>query len=80
MDLFGALSHPCREVKRLLELAKEWRVEPQTARVQPQVRSCRQGWSLARIAERHDTTAGTVRTRLLEVGVRMREPWEGGSH
>ncbi len=40
----------------------------------------RQGWSLARIAERYDATAGTVRTRLLEVGVWMREPWEGGSH
>lgn len=40
----------------------------------------RHGWSLARIAERYDTTANTVRTRLLEVDVRMRGPWEGASH
>jgi len=37
----------------------------------------RQGWSLARIGERYRTTAGTVRTRLLEVRVPMRRPWEG---
>ncbi|MCA1604115.1 MAG: hypothetical protein LC775_01195 [Acidobacteria bacterium] len=37
----------------------------------------RHGWSLARIAEKYGTTAGTVRTRLLEVGVRMRRPWAG---
>jgi lambda repressor-like predicted transcriptional regulator len=33
----------------------------------------RSGWSLARIAEKFDTTANTVRRRLLEVGVRMRD-------
>lgn len=39
----------------------------------------RQGWSLAKIAGKFGTTASTVRTRLLEVDVRMRAPWEGGS-
>ncbi|MGH7510945.1 MAG: helix-turn-helix domain containing protein [Gemmatimonadales bacterium] len=33
----------------------------------------RQGWSLARIAERYNTTANTVRVRLIEVGVAMRD-------
>lgn len=33
----------------------------------------RSGWPLARIAEKFDTTADTVRRRLLEVGVRMRD-------
>lgn len=32
----------------------------------------RAGWSLARIAEKLDTTDDTVRARLLEVGVQMR--------
>jgi hypothetical protein len=34
----------------------------------------RAGWSLARIAEKFDTTDDSVRRRLLEVGVRMRDP------
>lgn len=37
----------------------------------------RTGWSLARIGEKFGTTAKTVRTRLLEVEVQMREPWDG---
>ncbi len=40
----------------------------------------RQRWSLARIAERYATTASTVRTRLLEAGVQMREPWGSESN
>jgi DNA-directed RNA polymerase specialized sigma24 family protein len=31
------------------------------------------GWSLQRIAEKFDTTANTVRIRLLEVSVVMRD-------
>ena len=141
VDLFGALSHPCREARRLLDLAKDWPAKPQPRRqAQRPVRTARQlppadldrlvvayhdgatvyelarqfgihrttvgkhlraqgvdttplalvpgdvpaaaelyrhGWSLARIAKKYGTTAGTVRTRLLEVGVRMRRPWEG---
>jgi len=145
VDLFSALSHPCRRAKRLLELARDWPAESQPCQpqeqVQPQLlRTARQlsaaeldrlvvayydgatvyelarqfgihrttvgkhlrarwvdttplglvpgdvpaaaelyrhGWSLARIAEKYGTTAGTVRTRLLEVGVRIRRPWEG---
>ncbi len=34
----------------------------------------RSGWSLARIAKKFGTTDDTVRARLLEVGVRMRDP------
>lgn len=148
MGLLGALSHPCREAQRLLELAKGWPSDPQPCRAQRQVRSrpartarrlaapdldhlvtayrdgatvyelarrfCihrttvgkhlrargvdttppglapddvsaaaelyRQGWSLARIAGKYGIAADTVRTRLLETGVQMRRPWEGGSH
>jgi DNA-directed RNA polymerase specialized sigma24 family protein len=36
----------------------------------------REGWSLLRIAEKFGTTASTVRRRLLEIGLRMRKPWE----
>jgi transposase-like protein len=36
----------------------------------------RQGWSLARIGQEFGTTASTVRSRLIETGVRMRAPWE----
>lgn len=36
----------------------------------------RTGWSLARIADKFGTTDMTVRARLLEVGVRMRDPHE----
>lgn len=36
----------------------------------------RTGWSLAKLGEKFGTAANTVRTRLLEVGVKMREPWE----
>ena len=36
----------------------------------------REGWSLARLAKRYGISDGTVRTRLLEVGVAMRKPWE----
>jgi len=35
------------------------------------------GWSLARIAEKFRTTANTVRVRLLEVGVAMRDQHGG---
>ncbi|HSX03048.1 MAG TPA: hypothetical protein VLI05_07130 [Candidatus Saccharimonadia bacterium] len=32
-----------------------------------------QGWALARIAAKYDTTSSTVHRRLLEAGVRMRD-------
>jgi transposase-like protein len=32
------------------------------------------GWSLARISRRFDVNAGTVQARLVERGVRMRDP------
>lgn len=34
----------------------------------------RSGWSLVRIAEKFGTSGNTVRRRLLEVGIRMRDP------
>lgn len=36
----------------------------------------RSGWALAKIAKKFDTSADTVRTRLLETGVKIRTPWE----
>ncbi len=147
VGLFGALSHPCREAQRLLNLGKDWSSIPkltQTERARPRLTRTarqlaapdldrlvtayldgatvyelarrfgihritvgkhlrargvdttppglapddvaaaaqlyRQRWSLARIAERYATTASTVRTRLLEAGVQMREPWGSESN
>ena len=37
MDLFSALSHPCRGAKRLLELARDWPAELQPCQPQGQV-------------------------------------------
>jgi hypothetical protein len=42
--------------------------------VEDAVRLYDQGWSLARIGEQMDVTADTVRKRLLERGVIMRDP------
>ena len=43
VDLFSALSHPCRGAKRLLELARDWPAEPEPYQVQPQLlRTARQ--------------------------------------
>ena len=37
VDLFSALSHPCRGAKRLLELARDWPAESQPCQPQEQV-------------------------------------------
>jgi hypothetical protein len=42
------------------------------------VKLYQEGWSLAKIAERFDTSSNTVRKSLRETGVVMRRPWERG--
>ena len=45
-----------------------------TARIDDAIRLYNQGWSLARISDRMNVADGTVRQRLRERGVQMRDP------
>jgi hypothetical protein len=76
VGVIEALSNPSRSARHLLELAQTW-PDSLPNWVPDDVPAAadlyRAGWSLARIAEKFRTAGNTVRARLLEVGVIMRD-------